>query len=86
MDDQNLFEALASIKKDLNVPFAMEILILGAWGIWICRNNEIFNNKHASLEEWKAIVAQELRWVLYRIKKKYYQGLKDWIEINLDRR
>ena len=64
----------------------MEIIILGAWGIWMCRNNEIFNNKHASLEEWRAIVAQELRWVLYRIKKKNYQGLKDWIENNLDRR
>ena len=42
--DQNIFEVLASIKKDLNFPFAMEILILGTWGIWICRNNEIFNN------------------------------------------
>src|SRR4051812_11613899 len=28
--DLNLFEALASIKKDLKVPFAMEIIILGA--------------------------------------------------------
>ena len=84
--NQNIFTVLDSIKKDLKVPFAMEILIIGTWSIWICRNNEIFNNQHASMETWKAIVAQELRWVLYRIKKKYYQGLKIWIETNLDRR
>jgi hypothetical protein len=32
------------MKDKLQLAFAMEIIMLSAWGIWIVRNNKIFNN------------------------------------------
>jgi hypothetical protein len=31
------------IKRRLNVPFALEIMVLMAWSIWTTRNDRIFN-------------------------------------------
>jgi hypothetical protein len=37
-------DALYDVKNKLRMPFAMEIIIAAAWGIWIVRNNKIFKN------------------------------------------
>ena len=77
----SVHEAFSDIKEKLGVPFYMEIMILAAWGIWIVRNNQIFNNQMPSFASWKAIYFQELRLVSYRIRIKYSQQFKDWLEI-----
>ena len=40
----SVLEAFQDLKDKLRYPFYMEIIILGAWAIWITRNNKIFEN------------------------------------------
>jgi hypothetical protein len=75
-----IFQAFYDIKKKLNVPFAMELIILAAWGIWISRNNKIFNNQEPSFESWKAIFLQEAKMLTYRMKKKHADSFKEWLQ------
>jgi hypothetical protein len=39
------------IKRQLNLPFAMEIIILMCWSIWSKRNAWIFNNEDAQVQK-----------------------------------
>jgi hypothetical protein len=68
------------IKEKLQLPFAMDIIMLAAWGIWIVRNNKIFNNISASFQSWKAIYLQEIRLISYRMKKKHACSFKEWLQ------
>jgi hypothetical protein len=58
----------------------MEIIILTAWGIWISRNNKIFNNQTPSLKTWKIIFLQEAKLLIYRMKKKHADTFKEWLQ------
>jgi hypothetical protein len=75
-----VLEALSHIKDKLKVPFYIEIIILASWSIWIIRNNKIFENTRPTFSIWKAIYYQELKLVVYRIKKKYESDFKAWIQ------
>jgi hypothetical protein len=57
----------------------MEISILAAWGIWIVRNNKIFNNEASSFENWKFIYLHELRLVSFTMKKKHATAFQEWL-------
>jgi hypothetical protein len=78
--DGTIFQAFSDIKKKLKFPFAMEIIILAAWGIWISRNNKIFNNQEPSFETWKIMFLQEAKMLTYRMKKKHADSFKEWIQ------
>jgi hypothetical protein len=78
--DLQLLEGILDIKDKLQLPFAMEIIMLSAWGIWIVRNNKIFNNINATFQSWKAIYLQELRLISYRMKKKHASSFKEWLQ------
>jgi hypothetical protein len=58
----------------------MDIIILGAWSIWIVRNNKIFNDQNPRFNAWKAIFLQELQMLSYRMKKKYAETFKSWLQ------
>ena len=77
-------EAISDIKEKLHLPFAMEIIIMTTWGIWICRNEKIFNDNRPTIERWKAIFYQEMRWLQFRIKGKYKEKFKAWLNQQLD--
>jgi hypothetical protein len=32
------------MKTKINLPFAMDIIMLAAWGIWIVRNSKVFKD------------------------------------------
>jgi hypothetical protein len=49
------------MRLKINLPFAMEVIILSAWGIWIVRNNKIFKDQTTEFNTWKAIFFQELK-------------------------
>jgi hypothetical protein len=72
-------EAIIDIKKKINVSFSMDIIILASWSIWIVRNNKFFNNVRPSLDSWKAILKQELRWLHYRMKNKFLPSFLKWL-------
>jgi hypothetical protein len=49
----------------LKLPFAMDILILAAWGIGIVRNNKLFKNQNATLvtlilTEWLCLALNQV--------------------------
>jgi hypothetical protein len=76
----SVMDAFYDVKNKLNVPFAMEIIIAAAWGLWIVRNNKIFKNQVPIFQSWKAIFKNELTMIQYRIKKKLAEAFKVWIQ------
>ena len=76
----SVFEAIDDMKKKIQKPFAMEIIILAAWSIWIIRNNKVFKNQHPSFQSWKIIFLQELHLVSFRMKKKHSETFKEWLQ------
>jgi hypothetical protein len=57
------------MKNKLGLNFAMEIIILVAWGVWMVRNNKIFNNHTPSFDKWMFLYIQELKLLNYKIKR-----------------
>jgi hypothetical protein len=76
----SILEALEDMKARINLPFAMEIIMLAAWGIWIVRNNKVFKDQNVVFHSWKAIYSQELRLLVHRMKKKHVASFKEWIQ------
>jgi hypothetical protein len=76
----SILEALEDMRFKMKLPFAMEVLILSAWGIWIVRNNKIFKDQNTEFNNWKAIFFQELRLLVHRMKKKHVNSFKEWIQ------
>jgi hypothetical protein len=73
-------DAIKDIKNKLQVPFAMDIIILAAWSIWIVRNNKIFNNQRPRFATWKEIFHEKLRMLGHRIKNKFSDQYNSWLE------
>jgi hypothetical protein len=78
--DGSVFQAFSDMKRKINYPFTMEIIILAAWSIWILRNNKIFHNQNQSFTGWKAVFLHEARMLTYRIKKKHADSFKEWLQ------
>jgi hypothetical protein len=74
------FQILDLFRRQLNVQFFMEIIILLCWGIWMSRNNCIFRNIEASVEGCKAIFRDIFGLVILRAKKKYLPDISLWLE------
>jgi hypothetical protein len=79
----SILEALEEMKTKINLPFAMDIIMLAAWGIWIVRNNKILKDHNAPFISWKAVFSQELKLLVHRMKKKHLVLFKDWIQSHL---
>jgi hypothetical protein len=76
----SVLESIEDLKNKIHLPFAMELIIIAAWSIWIVRNNMIFNNKRPTFSSWKVIYMQELNWLSYRMKKKHAETFKAWLQ------
>jgi hypothetical protein len=44
----SVLEAFEDMIIKLKLPFAMEIIELAAWGIWIVKNNKIFQDQNVN--------------------------------------
>jgi hypothetical protein len=72
--------SMCSTNKSLYIIIIWKI---GNWtnvSIWMMRNNKIFNNQMPSFRNWKGFFIQELRMVAHRMKKKYVQSFKEWLQ------
>jgi hypothetical protein len=67
-------------RRQLNVRFFMEIIILLCWSIWMSRNNLIFRNEEASKDKCKAIFRNVFALVILRAKKNYLPNISLWLE------
>lgn len=72
-------EELDALKQLLQVPFAMDIIILVSWAIWTTRNDYIFKAKPPNLYTCRRKLKEELKWIIYRVKRKDYEGFADWV-------
>jgi hypothetical protein len=73
-------EAFYAIKDTLKLPFAVEIIILASWSIWIIRNRKIFEDQNPTFLAWKIVFKQELQLLSYRIKNKWDAPFKAWLQ------
>ena len=76
----SILEAFQDLKDKLQLPFFMEIIILGSWAIWITRNNKVFENITPSFQGWKNIFFEELKRLSYRMKQKHVDAFRAWLE------
>ena len=76
----SVLEAFQDLKDKLRYPFYMEIIILGAWAIWITRNNKIFENIAPSFQGWKFIFLEELKLLKFRMRKKHERQFSVWLQ------
>jgi hypothetical protein len=75
----DLFQYLESFRRQLQIPFFMEIIILMSWTIWQMRNGLIFNNKPPSLLEAKRAFKTEFALLLHRAKRRYFPEIDQWL-------
>jgi hypothetical protein len=76
----SVLESIVDMKKKINKPFSMEIIILAPWSIWIVRNNKLFGDETTRWSNWKAIFNKELKMLAYRMKKKLATEFKNWVQ------
>jgi len=67
----NPADVVASFRRQLNVTFFMEIIILGCWGIWMTHNDFIFRQIDPSVQ------------TVHRAKNSIVDILKEWIDNHL---
>lgn len=56
----SIFDEVSFAIQTLPTAFAMEIMIMGCWNIWIQRNDKIFKEKQATIQAWKASLKADL--------------------------
>jgi hypothetical protein len=76
----SILEAFYGIKEKLKLPFAVEIIMLASWSIWMVRNRKIFEGQAPSFLAWKTLLKQELQLLSYRTKKKWEAQFKIWLQ------
>jgi hypothetical protein len=59
------------MKRHINKPFAMEIIITMSWCIWKERNGWLFNNEDSSVQHCSAIFKAEFALVIRRAKRHH---------------
>jgi hypothetical protein len=79
-DSNDPYHIFEDFRRQLRVPFFMEIIIIMSWSIWMLRNDVIFKGIPAGnlrgLEIFKATFKQ----LLWRAKKKYFPSIVSWLE------
>lgn len=76
----NPFQIFEDFRRQLNVPFFMEIIIIMSWRIWAIRNDAIFRRIPASSSRCLEIFRLTFCWLLWRAKKKYFPHIKLWLK------
>jgi hypothetical protein len=74
----NADRATKSIKRQLLVPFAMDIIIIMCWVIWTERNTWIFNNEPPQVNRCLITFKKEPKLVIHRGKRRLVQSMEDW--------
>ena len=75
----DLLQCLDSFRRQLQVPFYMEVVILMSWTIWHMRNGLIFSNKPPSLQEASRAFKSEFVILPLRAKRSYFPIIQLWL-------
>ena len=76
-------EVVVSFRHQLNVPFFMEIIILGCWSIWMSRNDLIFRQLNPSVQSSRHFFKNEFALAMHRAKSSLIDLMKAWIDNHL---
>ncbi|KAF8738636.1 hypothetical protein HU200_013947 [Digitaria exilis] len=76
----NQLQVVKHLKRRLNIPFFMDIVILRFWSIWTTRNEWIFNQIDPTIDNCIRKFFRELKMVIHRAKAKHVQPLREWIQ------
>ncbi|KAJ1289213.1 hypothetical protein BS78_02G147000 [Paspalum vaginatum] len=71
-------------KEDIQLPFAIEVVILSCWSIWTVRNNHFFNGLTPSLASCKENFKTEFALLIYRTKASYSPLINNWFDSVVD--
>lgn len=66
--------------QELPPKFAMEIIIMACWNIWIQRNSKIFKNLPYSFVAWRRQLNVDLLLIKGKIKHKHRETYSTWID------
>nr|TKW32264.1 hypothetical protein SEVIR_2G157300v2 [Setaria viridis] len=70
-----------AIRRRLQLPFFMEIIILMTWSIWTTRNDWTFNNSAPMIRDVKWKFVSEFRLVaLHRVRTQTQSLMLDWVD------
>ena len=58
----------------------MEVIILGCWGIWMTRNDLIFQQLIPSVQSCRFTFKKESALALHRAKNSVVDMMKEWTE------
>lgn len=78
-DQANLFQNLELFRRQLQVPFFMEILIIMCWTIWQARNGVIFDDKMPTINQAKRDFKSEFALLMIRAKRSYFPRIELWL-------
>jgi len=76
----NPYHVFEDFKRQLVVPFFMEIIIIMSWSIWTLRNDVIFRGIPASSLRGLEIFKDNFGKLLWRAKKKYFPFIEAWLQ------
>jgi hypothetical protein len=76
----NRKRVITMLKRRIDQPFAMEVIILMTWAIWSSRNDWIFNSKDPSVKTCKMKFISEFKLLLLRAKKKNFPVIEQWLD------
>ena len=61
----------------------MEVIILGCWGIWMTRNDLIFQQLIPSVQSCRFTFKKESALALHRAKNSVVDMMKEWTDSHL---
>ena len=76
-DPLRIFE---SFINQLSVPFALDVIIIMSWCIWMARNDLIFKNMAASISSVRNRFKSEFALVVLRAKPSAQPALSSWLQ------
>ena len=75
----DFMQNLELFRRQLQVPFFPEIIIIMCRTIWKARNGLIFNQVQPLIQESKKEFKQEFALLLLRAKRKYFPSIELWL-------
>jgi hypothetical protein len=71
---------IISLKQATSQPFALDVIILVCWVLWISCNDFIFKGVPPSIYRCRKLIKRELQLLLHKATRKSYSGLKSWVQ------
>lgn len=76
---RNIAQMISKIRRHLQVPFFMDIIILMCWSIWTTRNEWTFRNVDPTREGGMRKFVEEFFLLRHRVNEDRFGLMKSWV-------